>query len=331
MIPSSILRIFFLVLFGISVCTAAPAITLYVGPKGSDSNSGETAETALATLQHAMERAYAEGEKTSGSHIRIEIAPGRYSKQRIKLGEPPPNTYFEITSEQNGGSKPVFDGKGGGTWFILKGASQHEAKFSFSNLAVINYLTAMSFNGDRENPDVHLGGNTIRNMSFRRIGQISAPRATRSMAAIRFVNSRNNIIENNEFIEIRNKKCDGLHTIYMAHHSSHNKIMGNTFDGACGSPIRMRDESNGNMASGNVFRNMRTGAIFDEWYCNRAKSKNCSKTDVECPSWDNRYENNKVENSDQSAMTRPTYVRVPEIGKGCKVMRTMNAQRIYAP
>lgn len=312
-------------LAGVGVSNAQNVLTIYIDPHGSDGHNGRTSKSAFATLQHALDVAYAYGSKSSGRTIRIEVSSGRYIGQAVKLSQPPPYTRFEIVASQNAKVKPEFDGAGTGkTWFVLQAKTQRKATFLFDGLAVSNYFTAMSFNGFREHPEAHLGGNTIQNMTFRRIGQIAAPDGPRSMAAVRFVNSRNNLIKNNEFIEIRNNNCDGLHALYLAHHSSGNRIVDNLFMHACGSPIRLRDNSNDNLASGNIFRDIRYQAIFDEWYCDPAKSK-CTKRTPECPSWNNRYENNKVEGSNKTAMKSPTKVHVPKIVESCRTTRLNSA------
>lgn len=300
---------------------------IYLSLSGSDNNNGKTQESAVATLQRAFDIAYAVGRSDRGTKIRINIASGHYIGQIVKVRRPPPDTEFEITATPGSKSKPIFDGGGqGGTWFTLKANTQRGARFLFRGLEITRYMTAMSFEGDRERADSHIGGNVIQGMVFRKIGQISTPNGQPSQAGIRFVNSRNNIIRDNEFIEIRNKKCKGLHVLYFAHHSSDNQITGNVFDGACDSPIRLRDESNNNIATKNLFKNIRFKAIFDEWYCDREKFNNCTKKSPECPSWNNRYENNQVENSADLAMTEPTAVHVPDIAVVCQAQKSTGAE-----
>lgn len=59
------------------------------------------------------------------------------------------------------------------------------------------------------------------------------------------------------------KSCANLHAIYLAHHASDNVIDDNDFENTCGSPIRIRDSSNNNIASNNTFRQANYPAIFE--------------------------------------------------------------------
>ena len=322
-----IIRIFFCILAVLLLNVAyaanstASIVTLYLSPHGDDHNNGQAQGSAFLNLQQALNRAYEIGSAREGKTIRIYIASGTYEGQIVKLRTPPKNTKFEIVAAPGSKSKPVFDGGGqGGTWFILQAKTQRGSTFLFDGIDVRNYLTAISFNGFREHPETFLGNNTIQNMTFENIGQISSPTHETSSAAIRFVNSRNNVIKHNKFIVVRNNKCNGMHALYIAHHSSNNQIIENEFNHACGSPVRLRDSSNDNLAVGNIFRDIQSKAIFDEWYCNRSISKRtCTKKTPECPSWNNRYERNTVERSSSTAMTVPTMVHVPEMSTVCNL------------
>ena len=325
------------VLMALSSVAFAGVLTLYVSPHGSDKASGSEPGQALRSVQKAFELAYVAASKQDLDRVRIEVAPGRYLGQRIKVRQPPAGVHFEVSAQPGAESRPIFDGNGkGGTWFILQAATQNGARFTFSGLEVAKYRTALSFNGKRDDVGKYLGDNVIENMVFRDIGQIAKQGSRPSTAAVRLVNARNNIIRDNMFINIRNEeRCELLHSIYVAHHSSGNQIIGNTFDNVCGSPIRLRDRSNDNVASGNTFRQVNSNAVFDEWYCNSSRNRKCTKQRAECPSWGNRYEDNKIENSSSSATREPTVVRVPEIATACvsATARTLNIprERIVAP
>lgn len=298
----------------------AASLTLYVSPQGSAQASGEKPDQAFNSLQKALRAAYDKARDGGVDHVRIEVAPGTYKGQRIVLRQLPVAAHFEVVAQSGSKSRPVFDGNGkGGTWFILHAPVQNGARFTFSGLEVTNYITAMSFNGGRKDLDKYLGNNVVENMVFKNIGQVAKADSKPSTAAVRLVNTRGNTIRDNRFIGIRNEQnCELLHSIYLAHHSSGNKITGNTFENVCGSPIRMRDNSNDNIASGNTFRNVQARAVFDEWYCSDKRNAACrEKPAPECPSWGNRYEANKVEDSDQRASKTPTFVHIPEVSARC--------------
>ncbi|WP_197031652.1 right-handed parallel beta-helix repeat-containing protein [Bordetella petrii] len=301
------------------VVATAAAVTLYLDPHGSDKANGGRPDQALRSLQKALNIAYFRV-KQGADQVRIEIAPGRYVGQQVRIGRPPADAHFEIVARPSASSRPIFDGGGRrGTWFIMKAADQNEARFTFSGLEVANYLTAMSFEGNRELVNTSQGNNVVQNMVFRNIGQAKSGEQP-STAAVRFVNSRHNVIRGNHFINIRNKRsCGLLHSIYLAHHSSDNRIENNTFKNTCGSPIRLRDASNNNIATRNVFREAEFRAVFDEWYCNPERIDKCTKKIPECPSWGNRYEANTVSDSDQRAIREPTVVHIPEIPSTCDV------------
>jgi len=315
-------NIFFSAIFLVAISPLAAyagGVVLYLDPHGSDQANGQGPDQALRSLQKALDIAYVRAKKGADS-VRIEIAPGRYVGQHVRIGRPPADVRFEVVARPGSPSRPIFDGDGkGGTWFILKARDQNGARFMFSGLEITNYLTAMSFDGDRERPNTNLGNNIIQDMVFRKIGQVR-PNDRPSTAALRLVNSRHNVIRDNHFISIRNLRgCGALHSIYLAHHSSDNRIENNTFQDTCGSPIRLRDASNDNVAIGNTFRKAEYEAVFDEWYCNPERTKKCTKKTPECPSWGNRYEANTVSDSDSRVIQEPTMVHIPEIAATCAV------------
>lgn len=298
---------------------ASSSVAIFVSAVGSDASDGLTAETAVKSLQRAFNIAY-RYVKEGAHRVTIQVLPGRYVQQSVTIGRPPAAADFVVQGTRSGTERPVFDGqKNGRTWFVLKAKDQNGAKFRFADLEVANYFTAMSFEGDREDPGRYLSNNAIERMVFRNIGQLYSNNPEFSTAALRFVNARDNIVKDNRFINIRNRRgCYALHAIYLAHHSSGNRIEGNLFQNACGSPIRVRDASNNNIVEGNVFRAIEYDALFDEWYCNRARTEGCTKKSVECPSWGNRYRDNSVESSSAKAMRSPVAVHVPEVVQGCE-------------
>lgn len=334
------LSVFSLVIlpFFLGFASAKEITTLYVSATESQGLSSNKPSETYDSLQEALEVAYKAASAAGGGTYRIQVESGLYIAQSVNLKAPPPNSVFEIVGLPGAEKRPIFDGRNRGeTWFTLRAKSQNRSRFLFEGIEVRNYLTAMSFNGAREEPETHLGANTIRNMIFRNIGQRAASNPKPSTAAIRFVNSRGNVIENSKFLVVKNRRCDaGLHAIYLAHHSSDNKIIGNFFDKSCGSPIRIRDASNNNIAENNVFKDIQFTAVFDEWYCDKSKNKLCTKKGPECPSWNNRYlPNNVVRNSNPNAMAQPTFVHVPQVSASCDYPAARSAvsagQRISIP
>ncbi|VFR35321.1 hypothetical protein ANDA3_3901 [plant metagenome] len=298
----------------------AAQAALYVSPSGSDQANGLTPQEPLSTVQRAMDLAYQIGQKENPTHVRILIGKGEYKQQSIQAISPPTGVHIELLAADEASGKPVFDGAGkGDTWFTLSGKTRPGARFTITGLEIRNYRTAISLNGNRAKPDHYITGGTLSRLTLRNIGQIAMPGKPLSTAAIRLVNAREITISDNQFIRIRNvQQCGPLHAIYLAHHSSRNQIVGNTFDDLCGSPIRIRDASNHNLAAHNTFNQAEFESVFDEWYCDRSRNTKCTKTSGECPSWGNIYSDNKVENSNPRAMAQPMAVRVKRVPPECQ-------------
>ena len=73
--------------------------------------------------------------------------------------------------------------------------------------------------------------------------------------------------------------CGSLHSIYVAHFSSGNRIISNTFEDACGSRCEVARPVQINRIEGNRFRAIQKAAAVEEWFCDagaRATSPNCS-------------------------------------------------------
>ncbi|WP_447577887.1 hypothetical protein [Achromobacter kerstersii] len=258
-------------------------------------------------------------DKTQVEKVVIRVGSGIYGGQHVKLDSDHTRIDISIEGAVSNGI-PVFDGENKPiTWFTLNGQRQNGGRLHIEGLEIRNYLTAIAFVGSREEPNRSLGGNIIRHMIFSRIGQSDPKSFLVSTAAIVFVNARNNIVEKNKFFEIRNvKTCGKLHSVYLAHHSSNNKIIENEFNGFCGSPIRLRDGSNNNFAIGNLFLNVGSETLFDEWYCNRSITVGCTKKTPECPSWGNQFFFNIVDEPGLKATSPYVKVHVPAIPEGCE-------------
>jgi hypothetical protein len=307
-----------IVLAAFSSTANANVAEIFLEPYGSDAADGSTQNRAVATLQRAIDLA-AQFDRTQVEKVVIHVGSGIYRGQYVKLDSY--HTRIDISikgAERNG--IPVFDGENKPiTWFTLNGQTQNGGRLHIEGLQIRSYLTAIAFVGNREEPNRSLGGNIIRHMIFSRIGQSDPKSSLVSTAAIVFVNARNNIVERNKFLDIRNvKTCVKLHSVYLAHHSSNNKIIGNEFNGFCGSPIRLRDGSNNNFAIGNLFLNVGSEALFDEWYCNRSITVGCTKKTPECPSWGNQFFFNIVDEPYFKAASPYVKVHVPINPEGCE-------------
>lgn len=271
---------------------AAP-LTVYVATDGSESANGLDKQNAVATIKKAVDIAK-ENIRSNTSSVVVNVAPGKYENQRLKMWGTPGNLPFSLIGERIGDRRAHFIGDGTGTWVSFSSYQRDRHKIEISGFKVSNYVTAISINGSRKNINNWNGGHKIQNNLFFNIGQANAV-GRPSTAAIRLVNSRHNEITDNEFHEIRNiKQCNLLHSIYLAHYSSFNEITRNVFDGGCGAVIKVRDASNANKITKNRFLNQ-SAEPFHDSFCDRSRSSLCTKKSAECPSWNNVLEANQVE------------------------------------
>lgn len=184
---------------------------------------------------------------------------------------------------------------------------------TIQGLQIRNYFTAISLEGNRDDPELSNSGTVIRRNIFKNIGSISVDDFEKnSTSAISLVNSKNNLIENNYFRSIRNKRsCGGLHSIYAAHFSSGNRILNNTFDDVCGSAIKLRDRSGDNVIQSNRFSRLENVPAIEEWFCDMTARKDCTKKLGECPSTGNLQQGNFISSSGSSPLVLILGNRVP--------------------
>lgn len=284
------------------VASKLHAADLYVSPNGSDLNDGLSLSSSVLTLSYAVSLAKQKivgGEKT----VNIFVQTGLFRSESISLDDDFAFSSLKIigaASDQS--SFPIFDGVGSsGTWLTLKSKSGIVLDLHVEGLVVRNYKTAISIEGNRDRPMVGVVGVVIRRNFFQNIG--SDDESPVSTAAIRLVNSSEGIIELNYFKGIRNKvSCGALHSIYLAHFSSRNQISNNVFDGVCGSVVKLRDRSSGNRILNNVFMRLDEVPAVEEWFCDKAVRKDCTKRMGECPSIENVVRGNLMFFSGSSPM-----------------------------
>ena len=226
--------------------------------------------------------------------VKFLIHEGLYINQ-VGILKPKQGIHYEFTSIPNEQHIPVFDGfKKPLTWLKIISSHGPGSSVTFNNLKVMNYSTAISIEGDRENLNGSNANNKITRMHFENIGQTSST-SPPSTAAIRLINSHNNEITFNFFNNIKNiHNCNLLHSIYLAHNSSDNLIQHNTFTKFCGSAIRIRDNSNRNTVTLNTFNNAKKAQLMDQWYCDKTLREDCTKIHSEISSESNVFTNNKI-------------------------------------
>jgi len=258
---------------------------VYVARDGSDSNSGQH----LATLNCALQVA-SKFSRQVMAKVTIMVGPGEYTGEQVLWT--PSASSPEIVIQPATGARPRFNGGGNGAWLTVKAAFNQLTPLTVTGMEVVNYQTAVSLDG-RNDANGWNGGVKIVNNRFANIGSQLAGEK-HSTAAIRFVNSRNNLVQGNQFVNIRNSdRCGALHSVYMAHFSSHNAIRDNSFDGGCGDPIKVRDQSNDNLVANNTFRDQQVQELFLDSFCNQDVRSDCTAHHPECPSTGNQFTNNK--------------------------------------
>jgi|GEM_PF-1029511 len=274
---------------------------IFLAPDGDDSRDGRSVETAIRTTARAQQLLM---QAQPNADARIWVLPGRYFGQQVTWTYTRPGRRIIFEAFDRDLPRPVFDGCtsggscGGGTWLMLSFSGGRHTNLEFRHLRFENYQTALSFNGNRNNnAGGYNGGNVVYGCQFRRIGNVFNPAVAPSTAVIRLVNSKDNIIENNDFIDVINTTSGGLiHAVYIAHHSDRNFLLQNRFINNSGDPVRVRDFSNDNLIFDNV--HIRAGADgYSEWYCDSSTRTDCTKPTPECPSWGNEYRFNQLVSS----------------------------------
>jgi hypothetical protein len=261
---------------------------IFVAPTGDDGANGSSASKPVKSLGRALRLYDAD---CASRATRIRLAAGTYGDEKITIKRLPCPLSID---GGGGGERATFDGKGEGTWLQVATPGAHQVDLTIRGLTISNYATAISLNGNRDDAQAWFGGVKIIGNKFVRIGAFDDKQKP-STAAIRLVNSRMNLIEGNEFMTIRNvKQCGGLHAIYIAHMSSENRIVGNTFVDGCGDTIKVRDASSRNVVEKNSFSRQEGHSLMLDSYCDSRSGATCTKDAGECPSFDNIFRNNTL-------------------------------------
>jgi hypothetical protein len=271
---------------------------VWMAPDGRDSRDGSSPAQAVLSLTRVHEILVAGAPQTD---VEVRIAPGLYRGQQVDWTFSVPGHTVTLTRLAGESGRPVFDGClsasncPGGTWFMMRRSDGAETGIVFNYIKVQNYQTAISLNGKRDAEAHSNGSNKIYGCYFKSIGNVFNPALSPSTAAVRLVNSDDNVIVNNHFVDIINTVHPGrLHAIYLAHMSDRNQILRNRFYNNAGGPIRVRDYSNDNTINDNEFEKVAVEAAYSEWYCDHDARTDCTKATAECPSWGNQFRDNRL-------------------------------------
>lgn len=270
----------------------------FLAPGGDDTRAGRDEASALQSIARVEALLVADPPTCD---VEVWIAPGVYREQRVswRTTDPTIRITFRASDRER---RPIFDGCAasgsctGGTFFSLRHSAGEDTNLHFWYLHVRNYQTAISLNGDRNSEAASNGGNRIFGCYFERIGNVFEPGLEPSTACVRLVNSDDNEIANNHFVDVINTRSGALiHAIYVAHMSDRNTITGNRFVRSTGDPVRVRDFSNDNVITDNRFVRVGTQAGYTDWYCDHDARSDCTKPTPECPSWGSQFRDNVLD------------------------------------
>jgi hypothetical protein len=280
-------------------------LRIYLSTQGKDINDGLTTATSIKTLGRAQAIIAAAKPQVD---VEVRIAPGTYYGDKVSWTTTMPSHTITFMPLAGGKQRPIFDGClsakppnpktgcPGGTWFKLSHSKGQKTNLHFEYIRVRRYQTAISLNGARNAANTSNSHNRIYGCYFDNIGNNFNTTLAASTAAVRLVNSNDNVIANTHFVSIINaSKCGLLHAIYAAHMSDRNQISNNRFASGCGDPVRLRDFSNNNVIKNNTFEKIGVNAAYTDWYCDHEVNTACTKPTPECPSWENQFRDNVLD------------------------------------
>lgn len=288
---------------------ATGMFTLYLSPGGQNWQAGTSPGQALATLGGAQAVLQA---LDPACDVEVRVAQGVYSQPSTTTWtyyHPPYVVRFMPADYQVGmvwgqfAGRPVFDGGGhGGYWLWMRGgvdAPYGASRVELHYLHVRHYVAGgLALVGNKDDPAQWNGHNRVYGMFFEEIGDVYGTSGP-GYAGVALVNSRQNEIRNNHFVHLENGAASlGLiHGLYIQHHSYDNLVEDNRFERVSGDPIRVRDDSNGNIIRSNDFSFCGTQGSFGDWYCDQ--SQTCTGAQnvcavQECPSYLNEFRQNQI-------------------------------------
>lgn len=321
-------------MLGLTVCFCVPVnastpnanpFMIYLSPDGSDANGGLSRSDPILSLSRAQDILV---EADPNMDVEVHIAPGTYYGQQVEWRFTMPDHTVTFMPLDNTKIRPVFDGCPGpdaepsqctgDTWFTLHAFDGEATNIKFNYVRVTRYGTAISFHGNRNDSLASNGGNTVYGSYFKDIGNGFNTDLPPSTAAIRFVNSDDNLVQNNHFVNVVNigKGAGLIHALYIAHQSSGNDISRNQFFNISGDAIRLRDASNDNRIVGNTISKAGTTG-YSDWYCDHDERTDCTKRAPECPSWENAFRDNTLDGTFQCRDMKTFVYFQDDVTTGC--------------
>lgn len=239
--------------------------TIYVAPYGSDQNSGLSKTSPIKTLQKAQQLVdFSEGDNT------ILIRGGIYKGVTIDWRKT--SSIYNTTIKAYENEEPIFIGEGRPYFFKLASQKGECTNLRISGLTIKHYAQlGIYFRGGKDNRvSTWNGCNTIFDNKFIEVGTLfdtTNCNGCIGYGVIDLVNSDRNRIHDNVFV--KNENTEGyegyLHSVYLAHNSTDNKVYKNYFHLVSGDPIRVRDESNNNEVYSNYANRTGWDAFVSSW------------------------------------------------------------------
>lgn len=263
---------------------------LHVAADGNNANDGLTPETPVKTLEAAEGRL---AEHDVDADVEIRIAPGVYVAPTTYWQTMIPGhtiTFLPEAYQYSGslppGGRPVFKSDGSPNywlWANWPAGQGGNAGLRFYYLEVTGYgaggIAAVGrtklVNGlKRPDPTGSIDDGVIYGMNFHHLGTRHSTDPV-GYGAIVIHNGDDWLIQNNHTNYLENDPPDtgAIHSIYLAHGADRNRIVRNSFRWVTGGPVRVRNDSDGNIVQSNVFYRTSispVGGVFSEWSCTAA-------------------------------------------------------------
>jgi len=312
-----------------------------MSPLGSDEGSGSDA-SPVETFGRVQE-ILAELHPAEDVIVRVRSDQGIYRDQSV-VWEHAVADHGILFESYPDSLYAEFSGEGVDTaFFVLRSAAGRATNLHFRRLAIRAYTAgAFLFAGEPGSEDGWNGGNTIVDCVMSGIGNGARPERHIAWAVVDLVNSRLNVIESCAFIDCANAyegefPQDTLVAlaaggpslpiigVYLAHGSSCNSISGCSFLRIKGDAVRIRDGSNGNEISGNLFEQTGWTAVCTMWY----RYRRLFSAPEECPSWKNEFHHNLARGNWLCGPPELFHDMAPELSHGCPRPAGDDAYRIH--
>lgn len=250
------------------------ALHLYIAPNGDDSADGLSQATALQSITGA--NALLAGSPVDEDVV-IHFAAGEY---QIAKGfywnyAMPGRT---ISFEGAGEDQTVFSGAAGSDITFLTVNSCGSTSFSFQNFTIRNMRNGIIMRVSNDGSALTQDGVTgyFGNLTFTELGGYYTRNSTPGVAAIQFLGSCNNNVENCNFLKIRDYAGLNIHGLYISTFSSNNVVRSCNFEDIQPDPVRLRRGSSNNRIENCSFVNSGTYAYCSEWEAGPAEPETCT-------------------------------------------------------